>query len=87
MTISNTIANESSAIGTLRASGYTKGELIRHYLSMPVIVTFLAAVVGNILGYTVFKDVVVGMYYNSYSLPTYHTIWNPGAFIKQRLLR
>lgn len=82
VTISNTIANESSAIGTLRASGYTKGELIRHYLSMPVIVTFLAAVVGNILGYTVFKDVVVGMYYNSYSLPTYHTIWNPGAFIK-----
>lgn len=85
MTISNTIANESSAIGTLRASGYTKGELIRHYLSMPVIVTFLAAVVGNILGYTVFKDVVVGMYYNSYSLPTYHTIWNPGAFIKTTL--
>ena len=50
VTISNTIANESSAIGTLRESGYTKGELIRHYLSMPVIVTFLAAVVGNILG-------------------------------------
>lgn len=85
VTISNTIVNESSAIGTLRASGYTKGELIRHYLSMPVIVTFLAAVVGNILGYTVFKDVVVGMYYNSYSLPTYHTIWNPGAFIKTTL--
>lgn len=85
VTISNTIANESSAIGTLRASGYTKGELIRHYLSMPVIVTFLAAVAGNILGYTVFKDVVVGMYYNSYSLPTYHTIWNPGAFIKTTL--
>lgn len=37
VTISNMIANESSAIGTLRASGYTKGELIRHYLSMPVI--------------------------------------------------
>lgn len=85
VTISNTIANESSAIGTLRASGYTKGELVRHYLSMPVIVTFLAAVAGNILGYTVFKDVVVGMYYNSYSLPTYHTIWNPDAFVKTTL--
>ena len=32
----------------IRDRGYTKGELIRHYLSMPVIVTFLAAVVGNI---------------------------------------
>ena len=86
VTISNTIANESSAIGTLRASGYTKGELIRHYLSMPVIVTFLAAVVGNILGYTVFKDVVVSMYYNSYSLPTYKTVWNPDAFLRTTLI-
>lgn len=41
VTISNTIVKEASAIGTLRAPGYTKGELIRHYLSMPVIVTIL----------------------------------------------
>lgn len=82
VTISNTISKESSTIGTLRASGYTRGELVRHYLSMPVIVTFLAAIVGNILGYTVFKNVVVGMYYNSYSLPIYETVWNPDAFVK-----
>lgn len=82
VTISNTISKESSTIGTLRASGYTRGELVRHYLSMPVIVTFLAAIVGNILGYTVFKNVVVGMYYNSYSLPTYETVWNSDAFVK-----
>lgn len=86
VTISNTIAKEASAIGTLRASGYTKGELIRHYLSMPVIVTLLAAIVGNILGYTVFKNVVVSVYYNSYSLPTYYTIWNPDAFFKTTLI-
>ena len=86
VTISNTIAKESSAIGTLRASGYTKRELVRHYLSMPVIVTLLAAIVGNILGYTVFKNIVVSMYYNSYSLPTYYTIWNPDAFIKTTLV-
>lgn len=86
VTISNTIANESSAIGTLRASGYTKGELVRHYLSMPVIVTLLAAIVGNVLGYTVFKNVVVSMYYNSYSLPVYKTIWNPDAFLKTTVL-
>lgn len=86
VTISNTIAKESSAIGTLRASGYTKGELVRHYLSMPVIVTLFAAIVGNILGYTVFKNVVVGMYYNSYSLPTYQTVWNPDAFFKTTII-
>lgn len=86
ITISNTITKEASAIGTLRASGYTRGELIRHYISMPVIVTLLAAIIGNILGYTVFKNVVVSMYYNSYSLPTYKTIWNPDAFYKTTMI-
>ena len=80
--ISNTIVNEASVIGTLRASGYTKGELLRHYVTVPIIVTLLAALVGNILGYTYFKEVVVNMYYNSYSLPTYETLWNSDAFIK-----
>lgn len=86
VTISNTIARESATIGTLRASGYTKGELVRHYLSMPVIVTLVAACVGNALGYSTFKKVVVSMYYNSYSLPAYKTIWNPDAFVKTTVI-
>lgn len=86
VTISNTITKESKTIGTLRASGCTRGELIRHYLSMPVIVTLFAAAAGNLLGYTVFKNVVVSMYYNSYSLPTYETVWNPTAFFKTTVI-
>lgn len=86
VTISNTITREAKTIGTLRASGYTKGELIRHYLAMPVIVTLVSAAIGNILGYTVFKNVVVSMYYNSYSLPAYETVWNPDAFLKTTLI-
>lgn len=82
ITESNTIINEASVIGTLRASGYTKGEMLRHYIAVPIIVTLLAAIVGNVLGYTVFKEVVVMMYYNSYSLPTYETLWNIDAFVK-----
>lgn len=81
ITISNTISSEANVIGTLRASGYTRAELIRHYMAMPVIVTVIGAVIGNILGYTVMKDVCAGMYYGSYSLPTYVTIWNGEAFV------
>lgn len=86
VTISNTIAKEASVIGTLRASGYSRGELVRHYLSMPVIITLISAVLGNLLGYTVFKSIVVSMYYNSYSLPVYETVWNPEAFFKTTLI-
>lgn len=81
VTTNNTITKESTVIGTLRASGYTRGELLRHYISLPVITTLIAAVVGNILGYTVFKNIMAAMYYGSYSLPTYKTIWNAEAFI------
>ena len=81
ITTSNTIAKEAGVIGTLRASGYTKNELIRHYMTLPVIVTLVGALIGNILGYTAFKDVCAGMYYGIYSLPTYVTIWNAEAFL------
>lgn len=80
VTISNTIRKEAGVIGTLRASGYTQAELIVHYMTMPVLVTLAGALFGNILGYTVMKEVCVGMYYGSYSLPTYVTVWNAQAF-------
>ncbi len=86
VTISNTIVREASVVGTLRASGYRRGELVLHYLSMPVIVTLVSAALGNLLGYTVFKSVVVSMYYNSYSLPVYRTVWNSEAFFKTTLI-
>ena len=84
--ISATISKEANVIGTLRASGYTKSELIRHYMTMPLLVTITGALLGNILGYTVMKNVCVGMYYGSYSLPTYVTIWNGDAFLSTTVI-
>lgn len=81
VTTNNTIVKEANVIGTLRASGYTRGELLRHYILLPIIVTIFGALVGNILGYTIFKDIFVATYYGSYSLPTYHTLWNADAFL------
>lgn len=81
ITTNNTIRKEANVIGTLRASGYTRGELIRHYMTAPVFVTFIGAIIGNIIGYTVGKDYCAGLYYGSYSLPTYVTIWNAEAFL------
>ncbi len=81
VTTGNTIVKEANVIGTLRASGYTKGELIRHYMSAPVIVLLVACIVGNILGYTWFKEFMVGAYTGSYSLVSYTTVWSAEAFI------
>lgn len=81
VTTNNTIFKEANVIGTLRASGYTRGELLAHYILLPIIVTIIGALVGNILGYTVFKNIFVNAYYETYSLTTYTTLWNAEAFL------
>ena len=86
ITTSNKIREEAAIIGTLKATGYTKGELIRFYMILPVLITLIASIVGNVLGYTYFKEVAVSLYYNSYSLPSYTTLWNIKAFVITTLI-
>ena len=82
VTINHTVAKEATVIGTLRASGYTKGELFRHYLATPILISLLASILGNVLGYTVFVDIAKDMYCGSYSLTTYVSHWSADAFLK-----
>lgn len=86
ITISNTIDKEASVIGTLRASGYSKNELAVHYMSLPVVVTLIGAVIGNVLGYTAFRGMAVSLYYESYSLPYCHLVWSPTALVKTTVI-
>ena len=86
ITTGNKIREEAAIIGTLKATGYTRGELIRFYMLIPVVITLIAAIIGNVLGYTYFKDVAVSLYYNSYSLLKFETLWNPKAFIITTLI-
>ena len=86
ITISSTIDKEASVIGTMRASGYTKGELIVHYLSTPVVVTLTGAVIGNVLGYTLFKEAAVNIYFETYSLPKCGIVWSPIALVKTTII-
>lgn len=86
ITINTTVTRESQVIGTLRASGYTKGEIIRHYMFCPMLVVTVACIIGNILGYTVFKDFAANLYYTSYDFPKFTVQWNAVAFIKTTLI-
>jgi putative ABC transport system permease protein len=44
------IDRESQVIGALYSLGYVKKELLRHYLILPAIITFLGGAVGTLLG-------------------------------------
>ncbi len=84
--IRSTIESEATIIGTLRASGYTKQELIRHYMSLPLIATAFSAIVGNVLGYTVMITPFKTIYYNSYCLSPFMMRWNTEAFLLTTLV-
>ncbi len=86
VTASNTITAEANVIGTLRATGYSRAALTRHYMIMPVAVTLVAAIIGNVLGYTLLKEHMAAMYYNSYCLTTYKTLWNADALIETTVI-
>ncbi len=81
ITASNTITGEAKVVGTLRASGYTEGELLRHYVAVPIVCSLISALIGNILGYTVLKDAVIALYGHSYSLPAIPIHYDPEAFV------
>lgn len=83
---SSTIEAESAIIGTLLASGYRKREIVVHYLAMPCFVGLAAGVMGNVIGYVWFVDVMKGLYYNSYSLPPFQVFWNADVFIMTTVL-
>ncbi|MFC2526497.1 MAG: FtsX-like permease family protein [Veillonella parvula] len=53
LSIVSKIQEESEIIGILLANGYKKSELVLNYIANSVIITFLAAVLGNILPYAI----------------------------------
>lgn len=64
----NTIESESVIIGTLRALGYKKSEIIWHYLQPTFVIAVLGSVIGNVLGYTVMIEPFIGIYNTTYSI-------------------
>lgn len=85
--ISQTIIEEESAvIGTLMANGYTRKEIVYHYMILPIFVTFVGCVVGNILGYTVMPPFFKQIYLNSYCLPPLQVGFMKQAFMTTTLI-
>ncbi|MEW8985940.1 MAG: FtsX-like permease family protein, partial [Bacillus sp. (in: firmicutes)] len=60
------IRYESVIIGTLYAQGYRRRELMRHYMTLPLLLAFAGGVIGSLLALPSIKPIVIAMvsYYN-----------------------
>lgn len=74
----HSIEQEAGIIGTLYAMGVRKNELLRHYLSLPVLITLMAGIIGTAVGYSSLGvHVQMRDCYEYFSIPVLDTIYEP----------
>ena len=78
---SNTIEAEAAIIGTLRASGYKKSEIVAHYISPTIIIALAGSIIGNAIGYTLMIKPFEDLYYKTYSIAPLKIEFNLEAFV------
>lgn len=68
----HSIERESSIIGTLYSMGVTKKDLMLHYVSLPVVVTFIAGLVGLLVASTgIMAPTIAESSYLYFSIPQF----------------
>lgn len=78
----HTIEKESQVIGTLYALGVRRRELLVHYLILPVAVTFVAGVIGTLIGYSSFGvRAMMQDSYHYFSIPDFDVLHEPYLLI------
>ena len=61
------IEKESVIIGALYSLGYKKNELLKHFLIIPCLITFIASIIGTIIGFSLApKQIASCAAYNSF---------------------
>lgn len=64
------INEESKTMGTLRASGYTRGNLVGLYSILPLFIVITSAIIGDLIGFFVFAPFFANIFLGLLSLPT-----------------
>ncbi len=68
----HSIERESSIIGTLYSMGVTRNDLMMHYISLPVVVTFISGLIGLLVASTgVMAPMIAESSYQYFSIPEF----------------
>lgn len=75
------IDNESSTIGALYSMGVKRKELLLHYITLPVLITFVGGIIGTLLGYSKLGiNIQLSQILGYYSIPSLKTIYKLSVF-------
>ncbi|TYQ18004.1 UNVERIFIED_CONTAM: putative ABC transport system permease protein [Acetivibrio alkalicellulosi] len=62
------VEHQRMQIGTLKASGYSSVQILKHYVSYSIVIGTIGGIVGGVLGFII-SDVMMMMYQDIYTLP------------------
>lgn len=72
------IEKENTTIGALYALGVNRNQLMLHYLCLPVVVSFLAGVIGCMIGFaSIGGSTIMGSCYEYFSIPNMESVYPP----------
>ena len=74
----STIENESQFIGALYAMGVHRGKILAHYITLPVVVTFIGGVIGTAIGFSpIGRGMLTVSVIGPYSVPSVENHYSP----------
>lgn len=74
-TMARVTSNQRTQIGTMKALGFTKRVITRHYVSYGFVISLFGCLLGACVGYNTFPKLILSMFEGIYKVPNLH-----GAF-------
>lgn len=74
-TMTRMVEEERLQIGTMKALGYSNGDIMRKYILYAMTAAVSGALFGLAIGFTVFPSVIWYAYEMMYYVPEFHAVW------------
>ena len=79
-TMTRMTSRQRVQIGTLKALGFTKSTITRHYMSYSFFLSFAGGVIGAFTGYNTIAELIIGMQSSAYLVPGMRTAFSLRAY-------
>lgn len=80
-TMSRMVEEQRTQIGTLKALGYSRGAIMRHYMIYAVTAAVIGGTIGAVGGCFLFPGVIIFAYSMMYKIVDIHFLFTPGNLI------
>lgn len=78
-TMTRMVEEERSQIGTLKALGYSDGNILRYYLSYSISASLFGCIIGVVVGFKLLPSVISQAYSMLYTIPPIITVFRWGT--------